>query len=89
MFARVITAQAGPRDFDSFVDIVREQLPGASQQPGCDLPGADAFAGPERHGANPWRRPPDRVASGIFPGGAGYRHPQTRPCAVPKLPHER
>jgi heme-degrading monooxygenase HmoA len=35
MFARVITAQAGPRDFGSFIDLVREQLPGASQQPGA------------------------------------------------------
>jgi quinol monooxygenase YgiN len=35
MFARVITAQAGPQDFDGFTDIVREQFPGASQQPGA------------------------------------------------------
>jgi heme-degrading monooxygenase HmoA len=34
MFARVITAQAGPQGFDSFVGPVREQLPGASDQPG-------------------------------------------------------
>ena len=34
MFARVITAQAGPEGFDSFVGLAREQLPGASQQPG-------------------------------------------------------
>ena len=34
MFARVITAQAGPQGFDSFIGIVREQLPGASQQAG-------------------------------------------------------
>jgi heme-degrading monooxygenase HmoA len=34
MFARVITAQAGPQGFDSAVDLIREQLPGASQQPG-------------------------------------------------------
>ncbi len=35
MFARVITAQAGPQELDSFTDIVRDQLPGASQQPGA------------------------------------------------------
>jgi heme-degrading monooxygenase HmoA len=34
MFARVITAQAGPQGFDSFINLAREQLPGASQQPG-------------------------------------------------------
>jgi heme-degrading monooxygenase HmoA len=34
MFARVITAQAGPQGFDSFTGLAREQLPGASQQPG-------------------------------------------------------
>ena len=34
MFARVITAQAGPQGFDSFLGIARDQLPGASQQPG-------------------------------------------------------
>jgi heme-degrading monooxygenase HmoA len=34
MFARVITAQAGPEGFDSFIGVAREQLPGASQQPG-------------------------------------------------------
>ncbi len=34
MFARVITAQAGPQGFDSFIGLAREQLPGASQQPG-------------------------------------------------------
>jgi heme-degrading monooxygenase HmoA len=34
MFARVITAQAGPQGFDSFLDVAREQLPCASQQPG-------------------------------------------------------
>lgn len=34
MFARVITAQAGPQGLDSFLDLAREQLPGAGQQPG-------------------------------------------------------
>ena len=34
MFARVITAQAGPQGFDSFLGLAREQLPGASEQPG-------------------------------------------------------
>jgi heme-degrading monooxygenase HmoA len=34
MYARVITAQAGPQGLDSFIGIAREQLPGASQQPG-------------------------------------------------------
>ena len=34
MFARVITAQAGPQGFDGFIGLAREQLPGASQQPG-------------------------------------------------------
>jgi heme-degrading monooxygenase HmoA len=34
MFARVITAQAGTQGFDSLIRVVREQLPGASQQPG-------------------------------------------------------
>jgi heme-degrading monooxygenase HmoA len=34
MFARVITAQAGPQGFDSFIGLAEEQLPGASQQPG-------------------------------------------------------
>ena len=34
MFARVITAQAGPQGFDSFIGLAREQLPSASQQPG-------------------------------------------------------
>ena len=34
MFARVITAQAGPQGYDSVIDLAREQLPGASQQPG-------------------------------------------------------
>jgi heme-degrading monooxygenase HmoA len=34
MFARVITAQAGPQGFDNFIGLAREQIPGASQQPG-------------------------------------------------------
>jgi len=34
MFARVITAQARSQGFDSFTGLAREQLPGASQQPG-------------------------------------------------------
>ena len=34
MFARVITAQAGPEGFDGFLGLARQQLPGASQQPG-------------------------------------------------------
>jgi epsilon-lactone hydrolase len=34
MFARVITAQAGPQGFDGIVGLAREQLPGAGQQPG-------------------------------------------------------
>jgi heme-degrading monooxygenase HmoA len=34
MFARVITAQAGPQGFDGVIGLAREQLPGASQQPG-------------------------------------------------------
>ena len=34
MFARVITAQAGPQGFDNVIDLAREQVPGASQQPG-------------------------------------------------------
>jgi heme-degrading monooxygenase HmoA len=34
MFARVITAQASPQGFGRFLDLAREQLPGASQQPG-------------------------------------------------------
>lgn len=34
MFARVITAQAGPQGFDSFIGLAREQLPGATRQPG-------------------------------------------------------
>jgi hypothetical protein len=36
MFARVITAQAGPQGFDSFIGLAEEQLPGASQQPGFE-----------------------------------------------------
>jgi heme-degrading monooxygenase HmoA len=34
MFARVITAQAGPEGFDGFIGLAREQLPSASRQPG-------------------------------------------------------
>ncbi|MGH3151548.1 MAG: antibiotic biosynthesis monooxygenase family protein [Streptosporangiaceae bacterium] len=34
MFARVITAQAGPQGLGTFIDRAREQLPGATQQPG-------------------------------------------------------
>jgi heme-degrading monooxygenase HmoA len=34
MFARVITAQAGPQGFDGFLDLARQQLPGAGDQPG-------------------------------------------------------
>jgi heme-degrading monooxygenase HmoA len=34
MFARVITAQAGPQGFGGLIDVVSEQLPGAGQQPG-------------------------------------------------------
>jgi heme-degrading monooxygenase HmoA len=34
MFARVITAQAGPQRFDSFIELVREQSPGVGQQAG-------------------------------------------------------
>jgi hypothetical protein len=34
MFARVITAQTGPEGFDRVIGFGREQLPGASQQPG-------------------------------------------------------
>lgn len=34
MFARVITAQAGPEGFDSIVRLAEQQLPGARQQPG-------------------------------------------------------
>jgi heme-degrading monooxygenase HmoA len=34
MFARVITAQAGPQGFGGIIDLARKQLSGASQQPG-------------------------------------------------------
>lgn len=34
MFARVITAQAGPAGFDGVIDLARRQLPGARQLPG-------------------------------------------------------
>jgi quinol monooxygenase YgiN len=34
MVARVITAQTEPEGFDNVVDLVRQQLPGARQQPG-------------------------------------------------------
>jgi heme-degrading monooxygenase HmoA len=34
MFARVITAQAGPQGFDGIIGVAREQVPAASQQPG-------------------------------------------------------
>ena len=34
MFARVITAQTGPDGLDSVISLGREQLPGASKQPG-------------------------------------------------------
>ena len=34
MFARVITAQTESQGFGSVIDAFREQLPGASQQPG-------------------------------------------------------
>ena len=34
MFARVITAQAGPQGLDGFMGLARQQLPAASQQPG-------------------------------------------------------
>jgi heme-degrading monooxygenase HmoA len=34
MFARVITAQAGPEGFDGAVRLAERQLPGASQMPG-------------------------------------------------------
>ena len=36
MFARVITAQAGPEGFDGFLGLARQQLPGAGQQPGFE-----------------------------------------------------
>jgi heme-degrading monooxygenase HmoA len=34
MFARVIAAQTQPQDVDAVVGVFRDQLPGASQQPG-------------------------------------------------------
>jgi heme-degrading monooxygenase HmoA len=34
MFARVITAQTQPHGLDAVIDLFRDQLPGASQQPG-------------------------------------------------------
>ena len=34
MFARVITAQAGPQGFDGIVDLAAEQVPAASKQSG-------------------------------------------------------
>jgi heme-degrading monooxygenase HmoA len=34
MFARVVTAQAGPQGLDGAIGLAREQLPGASRQPG-------------------------------------------------------
>lgn len=34
MFARVITAQAGTQGFGGLIDLAREQLPAASEQPG-------------------------------------------------------
>lgn len=34
MFARVITAQAGPEGFDNAIRLFQQQLPGARQQPG-------------------------------------------------------
>ena len=34
MFARVITAQAGPQGFDDFIGLAQQQLPAASQQTG-------------------------------------------------------
>jgi heme-degrading monooxygenase HmoA len=34
MFARVITAQTQPQGVDGVIDLFRQQLPGASQQPG-------------------------------------------------------
>jgi heme-degrading monooxygenase HmoA len=34
IFARVITAQAGSQGLGSFIDLARQQLPGASAQPG-------------------------------------------------------
>jgi heme-degrading monooxygenase HmoA len=34
MFARVITAQAGPRGFDDVIALAERQLPGAQERPG-------------------------------------------------------
>ena len=34
MFARVITAHAGPEGFDGAIRLARQQLPGAREQPG-------------------------------------------------------
>jgi heme-degrading monooxygenase HmoA len=34
MFARVITAQAGPQGFDALISLAAGQVPGATQQPG-------------------------------------------------------
>jgi heme-degrading monooxygenase HmoA len=34
MFARVITAQTEPQGLHAVIDLFRQQLPGASQQPG-------------------------------------------------------
>jgi heme-degrading monooxygenase HmoA len=34
MFARVITAQTQPQGLNAVIDLFRDQLPGASQQPG-------------------------------------------------------
>lgn len=36
MYARVITAEAGPDGFDSLVRLAEQQLPGAWQQPGFE-----------------------------------------------------
>ena len=34
MFARVITAQAGPEGFDNIIELAEQQLPAARQRPG-------------------------------------------------------
>jgi heme-degrading monooxygenase HmoA len=34
MFARVITAQTQPQGLDGVIDLFRDQLPGASREPG-------------------------------------------------------
>lgn len=34
MFARVITAQTGAKNFDDLIRVLKQQLPGARQQPG-------------------------------------------------------